>query len=295
MINNVENPISPESKERESRILLHFMRHAEQFKDPAKKDQEFDLSPKGREQAIAKSEKTDLRQAMVFGSPRKRAQQTGGLRMMGAETDIITGTETLEDLKAKIGEYVSYGSKIMSDERLDFTLDKNTPFGAKAFDAFATRKEYLKFLVEDSDVVAKEVGDTEGSTYARQAGAIADIVRKYVSVSPRWSELVNEPKAKYGDTMERFMTSHGGVTESFLAKVIERTKGINERDTFVKLFPNGFDFVQGFDVEILNHNGDTPMIKIKFKHEGKSEEEGFVFEENVPVEIIEEIIKEGKD
>jgi len=45
--------------------------------------------------------------------------------------------------------------------------------------------------------------------------------------------------------------SHLSVTESFLAKIIENTKGVAERDSFVAALGNqGFGFVEGYDVKI---------------------------------------------
>jgi hypothetical protein len=41
--------------------------------------------------------------------------------------------------------------------------------------------------------------------------------------------------------------SHGGVTESFLLKVIEKIKGVAERDRFVSIIGNQFDFLEGFE------------------------------------------------
>ena len=67
----------------------------------------------------------DLNQAVAFGSPRKRAQQTSAYAMAGKSLDTITGSESLEELKEKIDKDLKVGSKIGSDPRLDFYLDKN--------------------------------------------------------------------------------------------------------------------------------------------------------------------------
>ncbi len=289
-------PPKQESQEIISKIQLHFFRHGEQFKDPAKSDPEYELSAAGREQGMNKAksieERPNLRQTMAFGSPRARSQQTASFAMAGQALDSVVGDESLKELKAKLDGDISYGSKVMSDPRLDFTMDKDTPFGAKAFEAFS-KKEYMKFLVNSSDALAKEVKDSKGSTYSRQAGDVAQVVKKYLSVSSRWKELVQS--GKYQDPkLERFLGSHGGVTESFLFKVIEKTKGIEERDRLLALIPNIFDFTEGFDVELVTTDRNSePAVRIIYKKElpgGKK----FKFNEVVPIEVIEEIVKEGK-
>lgn len=290
-----EKPVNPEAKEKAT-VLLHFFRHGEQFKDPAKSDPDYELSPAGRSQGLRKSktieERTNLRQAMAFGSPRKRAQQTAAFAMAGQALDTIVGDESLQELKEKLEEGIGYGSKVMGDPRLDFFMDKNTPFGKVAFDAFANKKQYMKFIVEESDTVARELHDEQGSTYGRQARGVAEILKKYLTVANRWTELVES--GKYQDPkLERFFGSHGGVTESFLLKVIEKTKGISERDKLVALMPNGFDFTEGFDVEIMPSGGDTrAAVRITYEKplpEGKK----FEFSETIPIEVIEEVIQEG--
>lgn len=294
---NVESQFGPENREVSSEIKLHFFRHGEQFKDPNKPDIEYELSPAGREQGMKKAktatEKPNLRQTMAFGSPRKRSQQTASFAMAGEALDNIVGNESLEELKKKLDKDISYGSKVMSDSRLDFFMDKSTPFGKVAFDAFATKKQYMKFLVEESDKLAEELNDEKGSTYSRQARDIAEIVKKYITVSDRWSELVQS--GKYQDPkLERFLGSHGGVTESFLFKVIEKTKGVEERNKLLALIPNIFDFTEGFDVELVTYGGDNkPAVRIIYEKQlpdGKK----FEFNEVIPIEVVEEIIKEGQ-
>ncbi|HEY4498709.1 MAG TPA: histidine phosphatase family protein [Candidatus Paceibacterota bacterium] len=300
-MNKHESGASPESQEKMAKIVLHFFRHGEQLKDPDKTDTEYDLSPVGREQARKKAETVgdspNLGQTMAFGSPRKRSQQTAAFAMASEALDTIDGTESLEELKKKlqkdVAEGQNYGSKVMVDPRLNFFMDKETPFGKAAYDAFATRKEYLRFLAEDSDKLAREVKDERGSTYSRQAGGIAEIVQKYIGVLPRWEELVES--GKYNDSkLERFMGSHGGVTESFLLKVIEKTKGVAERDKLVALMPNGFDFTEGFDVAVTDQGGgQEPIIHLTYKKMNEKEpEKTFEFDEDLTSGMVDQIIAE---
>ncbi|MBI2476104.1 MAG: histidine phosphatase family protein [Candidatus Taylorbacteria bacterium] len=290
---HLETPASPEANEK-ARVLLHFFRHGEQFKDPTKSDPEYELSPTGREQGMKKAKavngKTNLRQTMAFGSPRKRAQQTASFAMAGEALDTIVGDESLSELKAKLNKDIPYGSKVMGDPRLDFFMDKNTPFGKEAFDAFAAKKQYLKFLAEDSDRLAGELRDKNGSTYSRQARGVAEILKKYLTVANQWDKLVKD--GKYTDSkLERFLGSHGGVTESFLLKVIEKTKGVAERDKLIALMPNGFDYTEGFDITITNQGeSKEPVLHISYKKVNEKDPKlNFEFDEDVPLAVIQDI------
>lgn len=291
MENNVENPVSPEKMERESKILLHFLRHGKKGK--AEDDYKVRLTPEGRKEAVEKAEEVNLKQAMAFGSPRERAQESAALIMSGAE-DNITGEESFEELKEKLNAGIEYGSKVFADKRLDFILDEKTPLGAKEMEAYLG-KRWMPFLINESDKLAKELGDKETSTYSSMAGAVAEIVEKYAKIANRWHELVNDEKKKYEEMMERFLGSHQGVTESFLAKVIEKTKGPDERDKFAAVVNNqGFDFLEGFEVEIDKKSADEkPVIRIRYKKADKEGKEIFNFDEEVPAEMIEEMIADG--
>jgi hypothetical protein len=292
MINQAENPVSPEKMERESKIVLHFLRHGKKGK--GEDDYRIRLTPDGRKEAADKAEKVNLNQAMAFGSPRERAQETATLVMTGTE-DEITGDETFEELKGKVNKKIGYGSKVLGDKRLDFTVDDKTPLGAEEMGAY-TAGHYLEFVVQNSDRRAKGLGDQTNSTYSRMAGGIAEIVDKYIKVADRWHELVNDEKKQYEEMMERFLGSHGGVTESFLLKVVEKTKGAEERDRLLAVIGNQFDFLEGFDVEVVKGKKDEkPSVKVKYEKKDTRGGELYKIEEVVPIEVIEEIIREGKE
>lgn len=296
MINKLEINTSLEKLEKESEVMLHFFRHAEQLKDPNKTNQAFELSEAGRKQAMDKSGaiggERNLKQTMAFGSPRKRAQQTAGLAMAGGFVDSITGTESLEELKGKIDKDIKVGSKIGVDPRLDFHLDKNTPFGREAYEAVFVNYDYMKFLVNRSDKLAVETNDPKASTYSRHARDISQVVKKYAGVGKQWNKFVES--GKYQDPkLERFLGTHGGDAESFLLKVIEKVKGIEERNRLLDLMPHQFDYTEGLDVTLTNR-GSEQILHISFKKEDKDNpEKSFVFDEDVPLEIIDDIIKEG--
>ena len=292
---NFEN--KEQIKDYTSKIELIFMRHDEKENDKTKSDEEVRLTPQGKIHAKDKAEQDDIGQSMAFGSSRKRTQETSGLIMSG-KLDDITGTESLEDLKEKLDKDLSLksGSKIRADERLNFEADFSSNYGKKALEA-VKKGEYLKFLVEGSDNLAKECNDNKSSTYTTQAQAIASIIQKYYGIAPRFNELAQDKDKNYDGTMKRFFGSHQGVLESFLAKLIEKTKGVEERDKFVRILNNqGFDYAEGFDVEIKNKESGESTIHISYKKE-KDGEIIFEFNEDLSKEIINSLIvsksKEG--
>lgn len=293
---------NPETKEREeaitSKIDLRFFRHAEKESDKNKSDEEIELTETGRRQAVEKSEDKDISQSVAFGSPRKRTQQTAGL-VMGGQLDEIIGNESIEELKEKLNKELKVGGKIGIDERLDFNIDFSTDFGKRALEA-VKNGEYLKFLVEESDTLAESFKDAATETYSGMAGRVAEIVKKYLAIAPRWDKLAQDEIKNYEDTLKRFLGTHQGIGESFLAKVIEKTKGKAERDVFVSALDNqGFDFAEGFDLEIETTDKNEQKIHILFKKE-KDGQVMFEYDEVVPLEIIEGLIPtrlklEGKE
>ena|SRR3989344_4532597 len=292
MEKNREQIKNLEEKEYSSKIEVHFFRHGESEPAVEGKDTERELTQKGKEQGVERSQEgTELKQALAFGSPRRRAQQTAGFVMAG-KSEIITGSESLDELKGKLESDLKIGKKIAIEEKLDYSEDFSTEYYKRMWEHIRSG-DILKFLVKESDKLAKELDDDKSLTYSRSARQIAEIIKKYLTISPRWNELVSDKTKSYSDTLERFMGTHQTVPESFLAKVIEKTKGIAERDRFIGILDNkGFDYTEGFDLEILNTvNG--PVIRVHYKRI-KDNNEPYVFDEEVGTELIDEIINEGK-
>ncbi len=274
-------------EEKVPEIMLHFFRHDEKAK--GSDDTEVRLTEKGKLHAKSlSSSETDLSQAMAFGSPRKRTQETAGLVMAGAQ-DGIEGTESLEDLKTKINSGREFGSKLMGDSRLDFIIPESGPYFDELMTAYKSGK-LLKYYVEESDRKLVELGvDKKLDTYSSLASKIAELIAKYLKILPRWEELVKDEEKNYEPVLERFTATHQSVGESFLAKVIEVTKGVAERDAFVAALNNqGFDFAEGFNTEIVK-DGEEEKVHITFKKE-KDGQAIFEYDEVLPREVIEGII-----
>lgn len=294
MTNPESSPMeSVESKEHiDSRIHLRFLRHGQKEKDPNKPNKELELTEEGSEQSKAAAELEDIEQAVAFGSPNKRAQETAALTMAGLQEGIKENGVSFDEIVEKVDGDRGYGSKVGVDSRLDFLYNPDSEFGKEVDEAFHGGY-YMRFLIDKSDQRAEELGDTENATYSRNAKQVGEIVDKYVKASSRWDDLVNDEEKNYQPDLERIMGSHGGVTESFLAKVIELTEGPEERDKFVEAIDNQcFDFVEGFDMDIINNGEGEPEAKVAYKKE-KDGEVIYEFEGEVSQDVLDQII--GKE
>jgi hypothetical protein len=274
-----------------SRVSLEFFRHGKKEKaQPGQSDKEVSLTDEGKEEARASAKTEDISQAVAFGSGFLRAEQQAAYRMAG-KAKPLTGKETPTELKKIIDGELKFGTKVANDERLGFNIDKNTPYGKAAYEAFGGGK-WMEFLIDKSDQIARECGDGESSTYSSMAAGVAKIVDKYGKIAPRFDSLVREKG--YNDEMKRFFGSHQGVLESFLAKVIEKTKGREELVQFVKAVNNqGFGFGVGFKIEIVNQEDEAPVIKISYEKQGESPDSSFAFNEEISRSLIKNIIDEG--
>lgn len=281
-----------ESIKNSTRVVLQMFRHNDKEKDPNKTDQQILLSKPGLIDAKSRGKDKKITYSIATGTDRARAQQTAIGHMAGA-IPRLQDAETLEELKAVIDGARPFGTKIRVDNRLNFVLDKKSPFGVEAYRRY-DMKEYLKFMVEDSDRLAKELGDTTSSTYSRQAKNVAEIVLKYVKIAKNFDAIYRKTEESERETNElkRFFGSHQAVLESFLLKLIDRVKGTGERDRLVRaLGNNGFDFSEGFEIDITTENvGEEPKMHIRYIKPAKGENEEFIFDEDIPIEFVNELV-----
>ena len=272
-------------------IDLYFRRHSIKSRhDETGADYSVGITDKGKQLARENSFKNvNMRNTLIVGSPRIRTQETGAFMVLG-DMDDITGNETLDELKKILNKDIKIGSRIAVDNRLNFNDDPNSPVG-KFLSEETSAGRFLKALVEDSDRITEETGDTSKSNYSFKAAEIARIIRKYISMSPRWNSLVSNKENNYEPTLDRYLNTHQGMQESFLAKLIEKTKGIKYRNQFVEILDNkGFGYLEGMDVKILTKAKGEVSIEVSYENKAK----GFSFKQTVPRLLIEEIIKEDK-
>lgn len=271
----------------ETKIILEFMRHGE--KDPNKTepiqtDEEVRLTEKGRKMAQDKGKEFDPQSevSLAWGSPKQRTQETA-LHAMLPE---ISENATLEEMKEIIKEEQKVGKKIAEDSRLSFTLEG--PAGKEMLQAFKEGK-YLQFLIESSDKRAIELGDKISSTYFRYAGNIAEILNRYTKVGDNFNKIASskDDYEKFGNQLERYLVTHQGVAEGFVAKVLEKTQGAEKRDEFINSVGGGFKETEGIHVEI-NNKGDEQEISITYSLNGNKETV------KIDKELLEEIIEDRK-
>jgi len=255
--------------EKEAKIILEFMRHGKKEDSKEKSNEDLLLTEEGRVQAHKKGEKLNPQTevSVAWGSPKKRTQETAAHVMLANEE--INPKASLEEMEEAIAKELKVGKKVIKDERLDFDL--SGPEGKEMMAAFKEGK-YLPFLVEKSDQRAIELGDKVSSTYTRYAGNIAEIIGRYAQIGDNFNRIASKTDKyeKFGDKLERYLASHQGVVEGFVAKVLEKTEGKEKRDEFIASVGGGFKETQGISVEIIN-KGNEQKIGITYEINGNKE------------------------
>lgn len=281
--------MTPEKeKEVETKVILEFMRHGEKDPnkvEPIKSDEEVRLTERGRGMAQEKGEglKPQPEVSLAWGSPKERTHETA-LHAMLPEMDV---NASLEEMLNKIKKEQPVGGKIKVADELSFSLAG--PEGKEMLDAFKQGK-YLQYLVESSDQRAIDLGDTVSSTYTRYAGNIASILKRYSEVGNNFNRIASKKDdyEKYGNQLERYLASHQGVVEGFVAKVLEEKFGKEERDEFINSLGGGFKETEGIHVEIVN-TGSKQSIEMLFKV-------GNTFKSiEIEKDLLDKIIKERED
>lgn len=292
-----------------SEIQVWIGRHAEKYKTNAQAeafsrrgevvpveditDQMIELTPQGVANAQGKSLPENTENAVAYGGPRIRSRETAGLMMAGAHldrSDDAGAQEIIEEINKQSG--VKVGTRVGMDRRLDFVLADN-PYGVKVEEEYVAGN-LMRFLADHSKEEAEKAGDTESMTYDRAAAGIAELVLRYVKAAPRWDAIVEDRKKTgedTGDILRRFLGTHQGVGESFLAKVIDETRGREERERFFDAVKNtGFGFAEGFQITMENH-GKTgePLLHLSFAKADAEGKEVYHFEENLDRELLEKI------
>ena len=291
-----EVPTAPEIKEGEkkpeTKVIMEFMRHEEKAKAPDelaaqryKNDQDVpnrgvaddysELTPKGREKALArgKEEPGHPEVGIAFGSPRVRSAQTALYRMEASKNDQLTPEMTYAEAKELVDGKLHEGSKYKNRskvrrlEELDFNAVKGE-FNDAFLDAFKAGKT-LDFLLKESDNKVKELKDKESLSYSRIAANIASLIGREMSVGNAFNRVVKKDEDKYseyGNQLERYFGNHQSVSECFYMKVLEKIHGREKVVEFLQALrekngdTKGFDFQEGFKVEITNNSEGQKVI-----------------------------------
>ena len=283
---NIEHSHAPENEQRvKTKIILEFMRHGEKENDKTKSDEEVRLTEKGRMMAGEKGEELDPQKevSLAWGSPKKRTQETA-LRAMLPDID---PNASLEDIEEMIREEQKFGKKLIVDERLSFDL--SGPEGKEMLAAFKEGK-YLQYLISESDKRAIELGDKTSSSYLRYAGNISEIINRYAKIGDNFNRIASKDDKykEFGNQLKRYLATHQGVAEGFVAKVLEEAQGPEKRDEFISSVGSGFKETEGIHLEIQN-NGNHQEITITYQINGNKETIA------VSRDLIENIIKDREE
>lgn len=212
----------------------------------------------------------------MYETSRVRSVETA-LRQLLTNRGEILSSDSLEDIKAKIAQYFEKekllkARKHLVDDRLNFNWDGTKEFKEIANSHFkGDSKDALEFLYKESDELVKRLGDKTSASFSRVAGNIAELVQKYLGILPTWQKIISEKPdkyAKYGNELQRFLGSHGTVTECFLMKVMEKIEGSQAVEEFLNSLPNknGFDYSEGFSVVLsIPKESKEPVIQIRYK------------------------------
>jgi hypothetical protein len=286
----MERPTSPEAM-KETKIILQFMRHGEKDpnkEEPKKTDEEIRLTEKGRLQAVEKGKTLNPQPevSMGWGSPKKRTQETAFHSMLANE-EKIDPNASLEDMEKIITEEIKVGKKVKEDPRLSFNL--SGPEGQEMLAAFK-KGEYLQYLVGQSDQRAVDLHDMTSSSYSRYAGNIAEIIDRYSDIGKNFNRVASKSDKyeEFGNQLERYLGSHQGVVEGFVAKVIEKTEGVEQRNEFISSLGGGFKETEGIKVEIANE-GENQKIMINYAMNGENKTV------EVDKDLLHEIVKDRDD
>lgn len=278
----------------ETKIILEIMRHAKQ-ESCGKWDKKKRLIKEGKIQSMKKGEEVDpnARVSMAIASPRQRAQETAYRVMLANEGIDDSKINTMEDIESLISNELKVGKKMRVDERLDSI--NNGPIG-KFYDEANDGGRFFQWAVNESDRQAIEYGDEKTLIYKRAAGNIAEIVSRYLAIGNNFNRIVSKKldTEKINKQLERYIVTHRGVGELFLAKVLElkalelKEKNTRKRDEFLASLGEGFEYAKGFRIEIINNkNGQEVNI-----HYGVGKEKKIV---QIDEKMLEQMIDERKE
>jgi len=256
--------VSPE-KVPDATIRLEFFRHDHKEKQSwYQSNRAIRLSDQGRIHASESGKKRNpiAQNGLAFASPRIRAQETA-LRHLLANEPEIGPEDSLKDIKNIIREKIGNRlNKIRTIKELDFEFgDKR--FQEANWEALDRKRDYISFLINESDNLVRKYHDSVSPAYTRVAGRFSEIILKYLSILPRWKELVKNNPGKYGPgkmELQRFFCSHLEIVESFLLKVVEKTEGHEALQALAEKRRNGFGYSEGYTVTLSEHQGEPKIV-----------------------------------
>lgn len=227
----------------------------------------------GTERDFAVGADTDQSGVRVYGSPRERTLQSSILRALAqkfkdASFKGTPNTSEANDLDPQemMNAFKEAGLDAMETPLLNFDLGADE-YAKEITDNFKSGK-YFKYLVEQSDSTAKKYKqDPDKVTQLSiQAGNVAYFLFGRVA-----GLYAPSSKKEQGSALTEFGTSHQGVLESFLYKVIKKHDGDSAAKEFVADLGNhGFKENMGFHVDCKVYDKkDTNEWVLDITYRGK--------------------------
>ena len=194
-------------------------------------------------------------QTSIVASPKIRTQQTAKA--------VVKGMGSTRERGARISNNLSFLTKEESkdDKGLESIL-------AKEGEDALRNKEYVWYLVENSDQRALETLDISGENFTQKAGNVARQILHYVKKFNLFDKIITTNKdGKRSPIIPRIMVSHAGNIESFFLKALKNMGDYRKGDyeSFLYKNKNGFDFVEGIDIEVKKDNNGEIVIKLTNK------------------------------
>jgi hypothetical protein len=289
----------PRSEQREQKPLavetFYFARHSlKGVKEVEGGSSREIITPEGMSAAVDKGRSEEVYKKVVekagkgeklkiFGSPKERTSQSSLARMLGEHLKDATFAPDFdpEDLV----DWVDEGGGLNRKESslLDFEVGTGD-YKTELFDHFK-KGELIDWYVKKSDQKAIETAQDPDkiSTLSTQAGNVAGFIWAF------GSKETNETSANKEEADFSFVTSHQGVLECFLYKVIKAKEGEEAAEEFVlSLDKKGFAENEGFELDyrkLRESEGDRDNFEVVIRYKGKEYVAG-------PKELF-DIIKEG--
>lgn len=279
-------------KQSSSIVKIHLMRHSIKDSDPKAQDKNINIKKDGFD--LINSKRVDFDNpewTVIYGGPKIRTGQTASYFRDDEKSNLYNSDD----------EEVNF-----VDERLNFSDDYSLETNKKGIEAMEY-DAWLYWLVNQSDKDAEESRESDNEdvwSYQHFSQNIANFLLDRINESEKWNEKVKEKKEQDGSfekTLNEIVSSHQGILESFLAKVIEETEDVSKRDSFIDVLNGkGFSETEGFNIEVLNMLNGEKRIFLEYskKSEEDNDENGikkgdviFEFKKEITKEFLEKIIK----
>lgn len=218
----------------------------------------------------------------VYGSPRERTGQSSVFRMFAEQ---LRDEAHYDFDPEEFVRWLQEGGMGKTETPLLNFQDGDGEYQKEVMDNFG-KKLYLKWITERSDAAAlehKQMPD-KVTPLSIQAGNVGAFIATEV-----WGAYAARDRGETVEPRVDFATSHQGVLESFLYKVIKRLEGDEAATSLVtELNNHGFAENQGFKVtvDILDPK-DVTNWSITLNYGGK--------DYKLMADEVFEIIKEGED